>query len=141
MVALGNIHGTVVVWKGSGILILGPSGSGKSDLAVRLMAEGGTLVADDRVDLSVENRSVIARAPTRLAGKIELRGIGIIDTDFEHSAPISMIIRLRERTEIPRLPEPEMETVGDLTLPSISLHAFDASTTAKIALYLKSQGQ
>ena len=138
MIALGNIHGTVVAWRGKGLLFCGPSGSGKSDLAIRLMAEGAMLVADDRVDLTVEQGRVIARPPDTLAGKIEVRGAGILKTDYQAVVPLSLVVHLRPRAEIDRLPEPAGEQVGDLSLPSISLHAFDASAPAKIALVLRS---
>ncbi len=138
MIEPGNVHGTVVAWRGKGLMFCGPSGSGKSDLAIRLMAEGAMLVADDRVDLTVEGNRVMARPPSALAGKIEVRGAGILQTGHQAAAVLSLVVHLRPREEIARLPDPASERVGDLSLPCISLHAFDASAPAKIALVLRS---
>ena len=133
-----NIHATAVVWRDRGILLRGPSGSGKSDLAIRLMADGAALVADDRTDLSVAEGCLVARPPVALAGKIEVRGIGILKTPWQPQVPVALVVNLRPRDAIPRLPDQTFERFGDLTLPSISLHAFDASAPAKIALALRS---
>jgi len=138
MIDLGNVHGTVVAWRGKGVMLCGPPGSGKSDLAIRLLAEGAVLVADDRVDLSVQRGRVVARTPETLAGKIEARGVGILKVGHQAQTPVSLVVHLRPRAEIERLPDLAGEQVGDLSLPSISLHAFDASAPAKIALVLRS---
>ncbi|MFT8808383.1 HPr kinase/phosphorylase [Gluconobacter sp.] len=96
----GPVHASCVAWKGEGVLISGSSGSGKSELALRLMDAGFDLVADDRVLL----QGIIASAPERIAGLIEVRGVGILRTPFVIKAPVRLRVCLGEGQ--PRLPEP-----------------------------------
>jgi HPr Serine kinase C-terminal domain len=72
------VHGTVVAIDGGGVLLRGPSGRGKSDLALRLIDAGARLVADDQVLLQRSGMQVLARAPAVLAGLLEIRGVGIV---------------------------------------------------------------
>ncbi|WP_377386218.1 HPr kinase/phosphorylase [Rhodobacter lacus] len=90
-----------------GVLILGPSGSGKSSLALRLMALGATLVADDRVQLSVEAGALIARCPAPIRGLIEARGAGILRAETLAAAQIVLAVDMGQ-DETARLP-PERE--------------------------------
>ena len=99
-----NIHATCVAINGKGVLILGDSGSGKSDLALRLMDEGARLVADDRTELSVERGGLCARAPKSIAGLIEVRGFGIVAQPFASKAFVALAVKLDTAPE--RLPEP-----------------------------------
>ncbi|WP_331459605.1 HPr kinase/phosphorylase [Paracoccus liaowanqingii] len=71
-----QLHATTVALEGRGLVILGPSGSGKSGLALELMAVGAVLVADDRTDLRLQQGRLIAQAPPALSGRIEARGWG-----------------------------------------------------------------
>jgi HPr kinase/phosphorylase len=128
-----NIHATCVkLASGAGVLLTGASGSGKSDLALRLIDEGAALVADDRCDLFVEGGALTARAPATLAGLVEIRGVGIITMPYENWATIALVVELVSRAEIVRLPEPEQFTELGVSVRSVRLHAFDASTSAKI---------
>ena len=72
-----QVHGTCVAVAGVGVLLRGPPGSGKSDLALRLIDRGAELVADDRVTLRREDDGIVASAPASLAGLIEVRGVGV----------------------------------------------------------------
>lgn len=88
-------HASAVCFGGRAILIQGASGSGKSGLALRLIALGGTLVADDRVVLERRNGSVVARAPDPLRGLVEARGIGLLRTDqVVDDAPVAAVVDL-----------------------------------------------
>lgn len=128
-----NIHATCVkLASGAGVLLMGPSGSGKSDLAIRLIDGGAVLVADDRCDLSVEGSSLIARPPATLAGLIELRGVGIVTIPYAELVAVSLVVELVPRADVVRLPEPEQFTQLGIGVRSVRLHAFDASTPAKI---------
>ena len=83
-----NIHASCVTAGNGGVLILGNSGQGKSDLALRLIDQGARLVADDRCDIWYERERLWCRPPENLAGKLEVRGIGIIERPWTAPAPI-----------------------------------------------------
>ncbi len=117
MVESEIVHGTVVQMAGRGALILGPSGSGKSSLALRLMALGGVLVADDRVVLSRRDATLWAAPPERLAGWIEARGVGLIRT--EHTQGIVNLVVDLGQTETERLPPFRNTCVMEVTLPLV----------------------
>jgi len=128
------IHASCVSVLDSGILLRGPSGSGKSDLALRLIDRGAMLVADDYVEIRLEAARAIARPPERLAGLIEIRGAGLIQMPWHPSVVLDLIVDLVARAEMPRMPEAETVDIAGATLPRVALHAFDASTPAKIRL-------
>lgn len=132
-----RLHGTTVAVGGRGVLIVGRSGSGKSDLALRLIDRGAVLVADDYTELASENGVLQAMAPTAIAGKIEVRGIGIIDLPAE-PAPVALIVDLDGHPE--RLPEPAGRMLESIVVPVVSLPPFDASTAIKVELALKRFG-
>jgi serine kinase of HPr protein (carbohydrate metabolism regulator) len=125
----------------AGILILGESGSGKSDLALRLIERGARLVSDDRTDLFAEDGALMACAPASLAGLIEARGVGIVALPFAAQARIALVVTLIEPGEVPRLPRQEFyRTPPELALadaahpPLIRLCAHEFAATAKISL-------
>lgn len=100
------MHATTVAIGDFGILIEGPSGSGKSSLALQLMALGAGLVADDRTELWSENKTIWARAPATLPNAIEARGIGLLPLDLIEKAPIQLVVDLAQ-AETERLPKPK----------------------------------
>ncbi len=99
------IHATCVAVQGRGLLIVGASGSGKSSLALRMIALGADLVADDRVDLSRDEGAVIADAPQRIAGLIEARGIGLLRAAPCGPVALDYVLDM-DQTQPARLPEP-----------------------------------
>lgn len=127
------VHGTCVALAGRGVLLRGPSGSGKSDVALRLIDAGAILVADDQVRLDRTAAGLIASAPPALSGLIEARGIGILRLPALERATLALVIDLVSRDAVPRLPEDPWTRVHDTALPVFRLHAFDASTPVKIA--------
>ncbi|MBV9044777.1 MAG: HPr kinase/phosphatase C-terminal domain-containing protein [Alphaproteobacteria bacterium] len=145
MTASVNIHATCVRIGSAGVLLLGKSGAGKSDLALRLIQRGATLVADDRTMLTVERGALVARPPTTIAGLIEVRGMGIVPVRHAASARVALVIDLSGKPE--RLPEPRSYVPPTpLTLkhrpPPYALHAFEASAPDKVvaALSLRRRG-
>lgn len=97
------LHASCVAVWGRGALILGASGSGKSSLALTMMAVGATLIADDRVCLTRQGPSIIASAPAPLAGLVEARGIGLLHANAGDPVPLACVIDL-DRTETIRMP-------------------------------------
>ena len=96
-------HATCVVAHNKGVLITGSSGSGKSSLALSMIGLGATLVADDRVILSIANDSIVATAPGPISGLIEARGIGLLHANTDQNAKIHLVIDL-DQVESDRLP-------------------------------------
>lgn len=85
-------------------MITGSSGSGKSGLALDLMAHGARLVSDDRVVLSRDGRAITASAPDAISGLIEARGIGLLNAETSDPVPLALVVDL-DQTETARLPE------------------------------------
>src|SRR5579885_2213334 len=113
---VANIHATCVALgeagprfgpDNRGVLLLGKSGSGKSDLALRLIGRGCELVSDDRCDLFVRGQMLCARAPERLARLMEVRGVGILELPHRAEAEIVLAVELVAPDGVPRLPQPE----------------------------------
>jgi HPr kinase/phosphorylase len=130
-----RIYGTCVALSGLGVLLRGPSGSGKSDLALRLIDGGAKLVADDHVELSLDAAGrVMARVPKTLAGLLEVRGIGILRMDAIRTAPVSLVVDLTPEDQVERLPEIETCVLLDQHIRRLALAPFHASTPAKLRL-------
>jgi len=108
-------HATTVSINGKGVLILGPSGSGKSALALQLMALGAVLVADDHSRVTCENGQLIAHAPPRLQGVIEARHVGLIRVPHVDSAPLRLAVDMGH-VEPDRLPQPRSLTISGTAL-------------------------
>lgn len=111
-----TVHATCVVAHGRGILITGASGSGKSSLALALLALGGTLVSDDRVILTNQADQLIASAPAPIEGLIEARGIGLLNAEPYGPATVHLVVDL-DRTETERLPERHETTLLGHSIP------------------------
>ena len=135
------LHASCVQIDGAGVLLLGPPGSGKSDLAFRLIDMGGLLVADDQVALTAYLGMLNASVPDTIAGCLELRGMGIISVPYCARTTLSLAVHLAERNAIERLPESAFETYCGISLPRIDLHAFDISAVLKIRYFLKQLAQ
>lgn len=102
-----TVHGSAVLAGADGVLIRGPSGSGKTLLALLMVGRGARLIADDRVFLSACHGRVIASAPGAIAGRIELRGRGIVAMAHEASAVVRLVIDLVGPGALERMPDPD----------------------------------
>jgi len=119
----------------AGVLLLGKSGSGKSDLVLRLISRGAILVSDDRTELCLQGGRLVARPPANLRGLIEVRGVGIVALPHAHKARIALAVRLDAK--VPRLPREEhYKAPWDLPVPVplLRLAAFESSAPEKIVL-------
>jgi serine kinase of HPr protein (carbohydrate metabolism regulator) len=134
-----TLHASTVALDGRAVVIMGPSGSGKSDLALRLLDRGFILVSDDRTVVKRDGTRVIASPPPNIAGKLEIRGIGIVDMETVGDAPVALLVELT--SEIQRLPDENRERpVLGVKLPLISIDAMTASAPSKVALALDRMG-
>jgi serine kinase of HPr protein (carbohydrate metabolism regulator) len=136
-----QVHATTVDLDGQGVMLRGPSASGKSDLGLRLIDAGARLVADDRTDLTLSGDAVLATAPKELAGRMEVRGIGIVAVAPVADTRLVLVVDLVDVGDMQRLPEPETVDVLGVTLPLVRLSAFEASAPAKVRTALKSYAQ
>ena len=125
-------YGTCVEIDGSGVLLRGPSGSGKSDLALRLIDAGARLVADDQTELRRSGGEIVAAAPPTIAGRIEIRGLGIVRCPAVAGSPLRLVVDLVAPAEVERLPEPLSCRYLDCDIPLIRLAPFEASAPAKL---------
>jgi HPr kinase/phosphorylase len=124
-VAERTLHASAVAIGGRAVLITGPSGSGKSGLALQLIALGARLVADDGVILRSEGGQLLARAPDAIRGLIEARGVGLLNAEPLDDVPLSFVVDLGT-SETERLPPRRTTTLLGVVLPLLhkveSLH-------------------
>ncbi len=130
------IHATCIAIGSCGVLLLGPSGAGKSDLALRLIDGGAALVADDQVVLRAEGGVLQASPPPVLAGRLEVRGIGIVDLDWRAPVAVGLAVELAE-AERPRLPETTVWRHEGIAIARIAVCAFTSSAAAKVRLAVR----
>jgi HPr kinase/phosphorylase len=134
---MSRVYGTSVAVGGEGILLRGVSGSGKSDLALRLVDQGAKLVADDQTELDRVGATLEMSAPPELAGLIEVRGLGIVSVPHVPRAVLRLVVDLAPGDRIDRLPEPRRCTLEGLSFPLLALDPFAASAPAKLRLALE----
>ncbi len=127
-----QIHASCIELAGAGILLRGPSGSGKSDLALRLIDSGARLVADDRTDLAVEDGNLIASSPATIAGKLELRGVGVLAVPSVSRSRVGVAVDLVAASAVERLPAGQRCSYLGVELPLIAIAPFEASAPAKL---------
>ena len=134
-----TLHATTVALDGRAVLISGPSGSGKSDLALRLLDRGFVLVSDDQTIVKKDGTKLVATAPATIAGKLEVRGIGIVDVERAENAPVALVVELT--SEIQRLPDDSRDRlILGVRVPLINVDAMAASAPSKVALALDRMG-
>ncbi len=134
-----TVHASTVAIEGRAVLIAGPSGAGKSDLALRLLDRGFTLVSDDQTIVKKVGDRLLASAPPNIAGKLEIRGIGIVDMEAVGDLPVALLVQLT--SDIQRLPDDSRERpILGVSLPLITIDAMTASAPSKVALALDRMG-
>lgn len=134
-----SLHASSVALEGRAVLISGPSGSGKSDLSLRLLDRGFTLVSDDQTIIKKDGSRLVASAPQNIAGKLEIRGIGIVDVERTDNVPVALIVELMG--EIQRLPDDSRQRpILGVMLPLVTIDAMTASAPSKVAIALDRMG-
>ena len=124
------LHATAVAFGDAAVLLVGPPGAGKSDLALRLIDRGALLVADDQVDAEAVCGRLIANAPAAIAGLLEIRGVGLIALPFAVAVPVILVCDLGMAVE--RLPCPAHKRIGSVSIPLLAIAPFEASAPNKV---------
>jgi serine kinase of HPr protein (carbohydrate metabolism regulator) len=131
-----TVHATCVSIGGRAVLLTGKSGAGKSDLALRLIDRGAVLVSDDYTLVAPSAGRLLAEAPETIRGRIEVRGIGIVQAAAEAAVPVCLIAELARPVE--RLPDaPEIRTMAGVQIPAVAISALEASAPIKVELALQ----
>lgn len=134
-----NLHASCVAADGRAVLIVGASGSGKSDLALRMLDRGFTLVSDDRTIVRRDGAKLIASAPATIRGKLEIRGIGIVEMESVDDMPVSLVVELT--ADMQRLPDDSRERlILGAGIPLVNINAMTASAPSKVAVALDRLG-
>jgi len=130
-----TLHTSCVAKHGAAVLISGRSGSGKSDLTLRLIDRGATLVSDDYTIVRRVSGRLLASAPANILGKIEAHGLGILEFETTADVPVALFVDLDREAE--RLPDPIVSiVVAGITLPLVAVNSFEASAPIKVELAL-----
>ena len=136
-IRIGRAGQTLGAPAGAGVLLLGKSGAGKSDLALRLIARGAVLVSDDRTDLSVVRGNLIAAPPKQIAGLLEVRGVGLVKMPHAPRVTVALVVELTPK--VTRMPEDRvfqpptpLKLKPDACPHLISLNPFEVSACDKV---------
>jgi serine kinase of HPr protein (carbohydrate metabolism regulator) len=124
------VHASCVAIGGRAVLLAGRPGAGKSDLALRLIDRGAALVSDDYTELRRAGGRLLARAPATIAGKIEVRGVGIVEIEPAVDVPVCLHVDLDRAPE--RLPEAATARLAGADIPSVAIAALEASAPLKL---------
>jgi HPr kinase/phosphorylase len=136
------LHGTCVSVNGEGVLILGEPGTGKSDLALRLIDEPGfgvseslmrgKLISDDQVIITRHEDRLVASAPANISGKLEIRGLGIVALATQPSVPLSLVAKLQTHSGIERLSDHGTFDILGMALPLVEIDGTSPSAPARL---------
>lgn len=137
-----RIDGVAVAIGEKAVLLRGPSGSGRSDLALRLVDEGARLISDEQVELHRDGDRLLiavpAAMPEKIKGYIEARGLGLVQVPHvDESVPLVWVVDMVNRSEIERLPPAQTAEYLGLAIPLLKLDPFALSATAKLRLAVR----
>ena len=140
-----QVQGTCAAVEGVGLLLRGPPGAGKSDLALRLVDGGGALVSDDLCEIRCEGGRLMIDLPGAVdpsfRGLIEVRGIGLLRLPHTGPVPLGLVADLKPIGAEERLPEPAEVAFLGLTLPLVVLDPFRASAAALLRLLARERSK
>ena len=129
-----KVHGTSVSIDGDGVLFRGPPGSGKSDLALRMINCGAQLVSDDQVCLTRRNDNIFMSSPPTIRNRMEVRGIGIVNTIAQNEAPLILVLNMLPNNTASRMPIWQLCTFLDIKVPAVEFAPFEISAHLKVKL-------
>jgi serine kinase of HPr protein (carbohydrate metabolism regulator) len=129
-----RLRGTCIALDGHAVLLRGRSTAGKSDLALRLIDAGGSLVSDDYTDVAPEDGRLVASAPPPLHGLLEVRGLGVVRLEALPSATLVAAVDLMAPDQLDRMPPPRFEAIEGISLAVFRISPFEASAVAKVRL-------
>ena len=132
---LKRIHSTSVVIDDNGVLILGDSGSGKSDLALRLIDNGATLISDDISICRKNSNNIYLYCPPEIRGLLEVREIGIITVPFVERIKLRLVVNLKSINN-ERFPKDNYLKILGIKIPLINIDGKNSSAVAKIKVKL-----
>ena len=132
-----KVPGTCIEVEGLGVIFRGPTGIGKSDLALRLIDSGACLIADDFTELAIENGILIARAPKIIRHLLEVRGIGILKIGSALKVKLGVIIDLVKPEQVERRPEDQSVEILGKHIPLFRLFPLEASGPIKVRLIVR----
>jgi serine kinase of HPr protein (carbohydrate metabolism regulator) len=131
-----TVHASAVAIGGRAVLIGGLPGSGKSDLALRLIDRGAALISDDYCDVRRVEGRALASAPATILGKIEMRGLGLVELETVQDVPVALFVDLDRVPE--RMPEPgETQALAGIAVPVLRLAGLEASAPLKVEAALR----
>ena len=148
MTNVATVHGTTVVLSVDGcdraVMLTGAPGSGKSDLALRMIDRGAQLLADDRTQIYCVGDGatpvLMARPPAALAGRLEVRGIGLVTLPWVGEAPLALMAELVTANAVVRLPERRTTMLLGVAVPLVAVAPFEISAVLKLGLALQRHG-
>lgn len=136
IVSSETLHASCVAIGDQAVLIEGRSGAGKSDVALRLIDRGARLVSDDYTVLVRKGRQLLAKPPETIAGKIEVRGLGIIPMPHVEAIPVALLVELV--ADVERMPlDPRHRRIAGIEVPAVALDGHEASTPIKVEIALR----
>ncbi|MBU0725902.1 MAG: HPr kinase/phosphatase C-terminal domain-containing protein [Alphaproteobacteria bacterium] len=128
------IHATAIALNGKAVLLCGPPGSGKSDLALRAIEGRAVLIADDQTRLHRAGDLLLASCPESIRGRLEVRGIGIVAMPMRDRVPVVLAVDLVSSVDVERMPEYDSRDYMGISIPLLRLAPFEASALAKLRL-------
>lgn len=131
-----KMHATAVAISGAGVMICGKSGSGKSDLALRLIDRGATLISDDYVVINRQSENLLLSPPSNLAGKLEVRSLGILQREHVSEIALKLIVNLKGNPDRFPMDRQVMILLG-IAVPFCTLDAMETSAAIKAELALQ----
>ncbi len=131
-----HIHGSAVQIGNNAVIIIGDSGTGKSDLALRLIDRGAKLIADDQMIIHGDKNTPIISQTQHHIDAIEIRGVGIIKYSCVNNVPLTLCIKTADRYDRYPVPIP-MSEFGVFSIPTIKIAAFENSAPIKVEMALK----